>query len=97
MVGSIYIWTDALLLEQTLGVPLVGEVISDEGLGPIGEYISQHHISVAQYISTRLIFDIAAAEERRLISPLTMRWWEQEVTQLRNDGRGSDESGVEQE
>ena len=55
---------------------------------PIGDYISQHHISVAQYFSTRKIFDFAVAEERRPIFLATMIWWEQEGIWFINEGRG---------
>ena len=44
--------------------PLIFEALSDAGIYPIGGYISQRHISAAQYITTRPIFDLAVAEER---------------------------------
>ena len=44
--------------------PLIVEALPDAGIYPIGGYISQRHISAAQYINTRPIFDLAAAEER---------------------------------
>ena len=62
------------------------------GLYPIGGYISQHHISAAQYIARRPIFDIAVAEERRTGSPETVILREQEGIWFRNEGRGVDES-----
>ena len=37
------------------------EALSDAELDPIGGYIYQHHISAAQYIATRPIFDLAVA------------------------------------
>ena len=44
--------------------PLIVEALSDAGIYPIGGYISQRHISVAHYITTRPIFDLAVEEER---------------------------------
>ena len=52
--------------------PLIVEALSDAEIYPIGGYISQRHISVAQYITTRPIFDLALSEERWLRSPDTI-------------------------
>ena len=65
--------------------------------GEIGEYITRCHNSVAQYIYTRLIFDIVVTEERQPGYPSIMYWWEQEGMQFGNEGRGTDELDVNQE
>ena len=54
--------------------PPIGEEIAEVGLEPIGEYISHRHTSVAQYITTRSIFDLVVAEERQPIYQATMCW-----------------------
>ena len=59
-----------------------------KGVEPIGEHISQHPISVAQYIVMRQIFDFLVAEERRPILLATMSWWEKEGILFINEGRG---------
>ena len=69
MVGCIGVGTDAG------STPPIAEVISDEGLDPMGGYISQRHISAAQYISTRPIFDLAVGEERWTRSLETIISW----------------------
>ena len=78
--------------ERTLGVTPIGEALLDVGLDPIWGYISQRHISVAQYIAMRKIFDLAVAEERRTISPDAIISREQKRICFRNEGRGADES-----
>ena len=59
--------------------PPIGEEIVEAGLEPIGEYISRRHTSVAQYITTRSIFELVVAEERQPISLANMRCWEKEI------------------
>ena len=41
--------------------PPIGEAIAEAGQEKIGEYISRRHTSVAQYITTSLIFDLVVA------------------------------------
>ena len=72
--------------------PQIGEALSDAGLDPIGGYIYQRHISAAQYIATRPIFDLAVVEERWTRSPETIISREQEGIWFRNEGRGTYES-----
>ena len=86
------LWSDTLVLERTLGVPPIVEAISDAGIYPIGGYISQRHISAAQYITTRAIFDLAVLEGKHTISPVTIISREQEGMWFRNERRGEDES-----
>ena len=63
--GAISFCLDVLVLERTLGVPPIGEALSDVGLDTIGGYISQRHISEAQYIATRPIFYLEVVEENQ--------------------------------
>ena len=70
--------------------PLIVEALSDAGIYPIGGYISQRHISAAHYITTRPIFDLAVAEERRTRSLDNILLQEQEVTWFINQGRGAE-------
>ena len=49
------------MLERLLVVPPIWEAIAEAGLEPIGEYISLRHTGVAQYITTRSIFNIVVA------------------------------------
>ena len=68
---------------------LIVEVLSDAGIYPIGGYISQRHISVAQYITTRPIFDLVVTEKRRVRFPDTIILQEQEGIWFINEGRGA--------
>ena len=45
-----------------MGVTPIGEVLTDAVLETIGEYITRCHNSVAQYIDTRPIFELAVME-----------------------------------
>ena len=72
MGGEVVLWTDSLVLELSMVVPPIGEVVVDEGLGTIGEYITFRHNSGAWYIATRPISDLAVVEETRPGSPATM-------------------------
>ena len=72
------------MLEKLLVESPIGEEIAEAGLEPIGEYISHRHTSVAQYITTRSIFDLVVAEESQPISLATMSLWEQEIIRFRN-------------
>ena len=62
------LWSDELVLEQILGVTPIAKAILDAVLDSIGGYISQRHISASKYISTKPLFDLSVAEERREIS-----------------------------
>ena len=42
--------------------PLIIKALLDAEIYPIGGYISQRHISAAQYITTRKIFDLSVSE-----------------------------------
>ena len=41
----------------------------------IRDYISRHHTSVAHYIATQKIFELAFAEVIWPVSLATMHWW----------------------
>ena len=86
-------WCRIVLWEYSLTV----EVPSDAGIYPIGGYISQRHISVAQYITTRPIFDLVVAEERQMRFPDTILLREQEGMCFINEGRGACNSYMERE
>ena len=45
--------------------PPIGEALADAGLETFGVYVTHRQNTMAQYIATRPIFDIAVAEERR--------------------------------
>ena len=64
--------------------PLIFEALLDAGIYPIGGYISQRHISAAQYITTRPIYDLVVAEGKQTISPDTILLQEQEEIWFRN-------------
>ena len=64
--------------------PLIFEALLDVGIYPIGGYISQRHISAAQYITTRPIFDLAVEEDSRTRSPDTILLQEQEDMWFKN-------------
>ena len=68
--------------------PPIVEALSDAGLDTIGGYISQRHISAAQYISTGSIFDLAVAEERwtRLRGPFYCRNRREYGSEMRGGG-----------
>ena len=72
--------------------PLIVEALSDAGIYHIGGYISQRHVSAAQYITMRPISDLALAEERWMRSPDTILLREQEGMWFINEGREADES-----
>ena len=57
--------------------PLIGESLVEVGLEPIREWLYSQNTSVAQCITMRSIFDLRVVDERRSVSPVTMRWWEQ--------------------
>ena len=45
--------------------PPIGEALADAGLETFGVYVTHRQNTMAQYIATRPIFDIAVAEDRR--------------------------------
>ena len=67
-------WPDASVIERTMGVIPIVEVLVDMRLRIIWEYITLHHNSVVEYISTRPIFGIVVAEERRPGSLVIILW-----------------------
>ena len=77
--------------------PPIGEALSDTGLDPIGEYISQCNIILEQYISTRPIFDLMVSEESQTRSPETIISRVHEGIWFINEGRVTDKSEVEGE
>ena len=85
-------WLYALVLKRMLGVPPIGKTLSGAGLDPIRGYISQRHISAAQYIAMRPIFDIVVIETRRKRYLETILSREHEGIWFRNEGRGTYES-----
>ena len=70
--------------------PPIVEALSDAGLDTIGGYISQRHISAAQYIATRSIFELEVGEEEWTRSLETIISREQEGIWFRNEGMGTD-------
>ena len=52
-----------------MGLPLIGESLADAGLYMLGIYVTLRHNTMAQYIATQTIFDIAVEEDQRTSSP----------------------------
>ena len=84
-IGSLHNWVARWIsgrMPQRLrnrgwGYPPIEEALENAGLETIGIYITRRQNTVAQYIATRPIFDIAVTEERSNGSPALLRWWEQ--------------------
>ena len=66
--------------------PPIGKALTDAFLEMIGVYISLSQNTVAQYIATRVIFDITVAGLRGPGSLALLRWWGQAGIQFRDGG-----------
>ena len=54
--------------------------MEEAGLQEVETYVFRLHNTVAQLIATRTIVDLCLAAERHLVSRVTNRWWEQEIS-----------------
>ena len=72
-----------------MGLPPIGETLADAGLDIIGIYVTRHQNTMAQYIATRPIINIAIVEGCRPGHSAILQWREHAVIRFRD--------GVEEE
>ena len=58
--------------------PLLAETTAEAELQEVETYISRRQDTVTQFIATRPVMDLCWAAERRLVSRVAKRWWEQD-------------------